>query len=163
MSKTQRTFSFQKIALSTLGPATAMLGSTKIDTTRLQGVKKLEIFGRFSYDGKTTLEGPVYYGFSAGMAIAEIAALFAADPQDQDDDAGDAAMHKVMVIGEMQFVDTVAQDSNDKWFKFKWPQSWVVREGEDFSIFAFNRDSGALTTGATLRFDGMFNYEWRQD
>ncbi len=163
MSNKQKVYSFQTLTLSTLAAATALLGGTKIDASRLQGCKIIDIFGAFTWHSKTTTEGPVYYGFTNGMSITEIAAVFAADPQSQDDPTGDDSMRRIIVVGSMEKDLSIQPDDNSLWRKIMWPKSWEIREGETFDIFAFNRDSGALTTGTELRFDGMFNTEWRQD
>ncbi len=163
MSEKQKVYTFQTITLSTLAAATAILASTKIDATRLQGAKLNDIFGRFSWAGKTVGEGPVYYGFCNGLSLTEIAAVFAADPQSQDDPNGDDAMQRLIVIGEMSLNDVAALNTDDHWHKLLWPTSWEIREGETFDIFVFNRDGSSLTTGAVLKFNGMFNTTWRQD
>ncbi len=159
----QKVYSFQTITLSTLAAATAMIGSTKIDATRLQGAKISDIFGRFSWAGKTVGEGPVYYGFSQGLSLTEIQNVFAADPQSQDDPNGDQAMQRLIVVGEMSLNDAAGLDVDDHWHKIMWPSSWEVIEGSTFDVFVFNRDGSALTTGAVLKFNGMLNTEWRQD
>ncbi len=159
----QKIYSFQNLGLGTLGAATALIGSTKIDATRLQGAKIKDIFGAFHWDGKTSGDGPVYFGFCNGLSTSEIAAVFAADPQSQDDPSGDAANQRLIVIGQMGIIEQNDLIEDDHWHKLMWPTSWEIREGETFDIFAFNREGSALATGTTLRFNGMLNTEWRQD
>ncbi len=159
----QKVYSFATVTLSTLGGGVAILGNTRIDATRLQGCRLKDIFGTFNWEGKAANEGPVYYGFCAGLTVAQIAEVFNADPQSQDDPTGDESMQRLIVVGQMPFADQSDIIEDDHWHKLMWPSSWQIREGDTFDVFAFNRDSGALTTGALLHFDGMFNTEWRQD
>lgn len=159
-------YSRNTLTLSTLGQNTALVASTKIDGTRLQGVKIIDIFGAFSMDGKTTGEGPIYYGFVVNdLTVAEIAEAFAADPQSQDDDpATSRADRKLIVVGQYGEAATSSQIAaqEQKWEKQMWPKSWVIREGNGFNIFAFNVGA-ALTTGTVIRWDGVIKSEWRQD
>lgn len=165
MSNKQKVYTFVNLSLSTLGAATAILNGTRIDGTRLQGAKIKDIFGSFTWEGKTVGDGPVYYGFSNGMSTDEIAAAFASDPQSQDDPSGDAAMQRLIVIGEMpiNLAAQIQEAASDDWHKLVWPTSWEIREGETFDVFAFNREGSALASGTILHFDGMINTEWRQD
>ncbi len=165
VGKKQKVFGSSNVPLLTLGGQTAILAVTRIDASRLQGVKIRDIFGIFNWSGKTTGEGPIYYGFADGrLSIAEIAETFNADPQVIDDvPASEQAERRVIVIGTMPEVDTVQLNVDDHWHKMMWPTSWTIPESVAFNVFAFNRGSGSLTTGTLLRFDGMFNTEWLED
>ncbi len=169
MTDQQRLYQFNNLALSTLAAATALTSATKIDTARLQGCRIKEIQGEFTWDGKTLDDGPIYYGFAHGdMDVTKIAAAFAADPQSQDDtDGSKEVLGKMIVVGtiprQTTSSDVTPQPNSSMWRRIKWPSSWVIREGQNFNMFTFNRGGGALADGTIVRFNGIFITEWRQD
>ncbi len=134
-------YGFLNQSLGTLAAQTAITSTTRIDSSRLQGCRIVDIFGRFSFSGKTSGDGPVYYGFSHGdLSVGDIAEVFASDPQSQDDTAGEDAMRQIIVIGVMPKTATSSGATQDmtRWTKLTWPSSWVIREGQNFNTFAFN-------------------------
>ncbi len=116
--------------------------------------------------GKTTAEGPVYYGFCDGnLSLTEIAEVFASDPQSEEDDpAGDRANRRLIVHG--QWGQATLSDETAgalvPWKRLLWPRSWVIREGNSLNAFVFNV-GGGLTNGTVARWDGVFQTEWMDD
>ncbi len=158
-SKEQKVYDTQFIALGALAAATAVIAATKIDATREQGCRIKDIFGIMTHNGKTAGQGPVYYGFAdANLSVAEIAEIFEADPQSQDDvPATEQIDRRIIVVGQAPHPEAIQEIANEKWERLMWPSSWVLKEGGGLNIFAFNRGTGTLTTGMVTRFDGMFN------
>ncbi len=116
--------------------------------------------------GKTTLEGPLVYGFSEGLTIAEISEYFNADPQhDADPGAMEQSLRHLLVVGYIGFVTTASLFSGDrvddygKMEHLRWP-GWECIEGETFDFFVFNRDTSALTSGTLIDGFCMMRGEW---
>ncbi len=161
----QKVYSFATITLGTLAAGTAIVGATRLDGSREQGCKMRDIFGKFTWEGKTVGDGPVYYGLApSSMTTALIAQVFNADPQSIfDETSTEEAMRRLIVVGEMPLNQAAAINEDDHWHKIMWPTSWDFPEGEGLNIFVFNREGGALASGALLHFDGMFNTTWLED
>ncbi len=163
--KQTKVYSFTNTTLSTLAAATAVKQSLKVDASRLQGERIKDIFGKFTWEGKTVGDGPVYYGFCVdSLSVTEIAEIFNADPQSQVDTPDtERSMRRLIVVGEMPIAQAAAINEDDHWHKIMWPTSWKIQEGEGLCVFAFNRESSALASGTILHFDGMINGEWMED
>ncbi len=155
-------------ALGTLASLTALLFATKIDSSRLQGVRNLKVNYDIEWQGKTVgvVEGPIMVGMCGQVTIAEIASWHAADPQSSHDDLPHArSTQPIIVLG---YIGQPAQsgpgtsDYPAVMRSKKFP--WDVIEGEAFSFFAFNMNpADPLTTGMTLQIPFEILGEWRED
>ncbi len=149
-----------QLALSTLGAGTALKAATKIDSARLNGFRIAKVNIAATLRNKTASEGPIVWGLQCNMSAAEIKAALEADPQDStaDDDKGDGQWLKI--LGFVGVTATDAPLTSDagpgatavslaaRMMEVK--VNWSVIEGKDFSLFAFNIGSGALTTGTII-------------
>ncbi len=142
-------------ALGALAANTALKGATKIDSSRLNGFRVAKVRLAATIRGKTTDEGPILWGLSANMSAAEIKAAIEADPQDStaDNSKGEGAW--LTFLGQIThgsvegpLTGGIGPDVSAPVMDVK--VNWSVLEGKDFSLFAYNMDSGALTTGATI-------------
>lgn len=154
------------VNLGVLTGLTAVLGTTKIDASRLQGVQMKDIRGSMRLDGKTTSEGPIGYGFSIGLNAVEVAACLVADPQRVDDPSSEEnANFRVfpIAVAPLLFTSRAAGEIlQQPWVSFNFP-SWKIYEGVALNTWAFNYGGVALTTGAVVRFNGMYQYDWLRD
>ncbi len=153
------------MALSTLAAKVALIGGTIIDGSREQGVRIKDMWLHVGWKGKTVDEGPIVYGIGKDLtSVALLKAYLEADPQGIDDVAElqKLAAMKVMVLGNINFASTDSKEQFEGMRKIKFP--WKdIDEGSDLQVWAFNRDSGALTTGTSLDFEFVINGEWLHD
>ncbi len=161
MSMDMRGVQNARLSLSTLGALTAIFSATKIDAARLEGCKPEKLKWNMDWLGKTTSEGPIYYGVCGGMTIADVAAFFASDPQHVKDDVPMAqSLESILILGVMPFTRTALDVAEaTKWRTTQWP-GWHVIEGEDINVFAFNADSGALSTGTVIDWQMQWLGDW---
>ncbi len=151
------------LALGTLASGAAVVGATKIDSTREQGVKLRKVKGFFNVMGKTVDEGPLIVGFSRDLNATEVQQGFEGDPQFEGETAlSERANRPIFPVATIpaKMLDTEA--ILKMWTEFDIP-SWLVIEGNSFDIFAFNDGAGALTTGGSIFFEGVFVYDWQRD
>ncbi len=139
------------MALGALANDTAILATTKIDTSRLMGCRPKWINYAIEWRGKTTLEGPCVYGVCDDLTIAQISEWFDADPQ-HDGDAGaqEASTRHAFILGYMSLVATTSQTNQvemDRIQRVRWP-GWEIIEGESLNFFVLN--PGVTLTSGTL-------------
>ncbi len=158
------------ITLGTLGQNVAIFGPSKIDASRLQGMYVIwtKIAGYLA--GKTTTEGPIIFGISCNLTVAELADILTDDPQSAQEvtKTGPGSWYMpIMLFGE----DEVEGDINggqgatnvQAQSKFtKYNVGWTVPEGNTMDFFAFNIGS-ALTTGATIKLASQVFGAWLRD
>ncbi len=148
-----RNRALMEFTIGTLAANTAILGSSRIDATRLNGCTIDKLRYNVSWFGKTAgvNEGPISYGFSRSMTIAQIAEFFAADPQSRADVEALEQSHRPIVVlgvvGQSQVENSTA-GPNDSMRNGKFP--WDILEGMAFSPFVFNNNPANPMTG------GMF-------
>ncbi len=153
----------EAITFSTLASRTAIINNTVIDGNRRNGLLMDYIKGQISFTGKTAGEGPIIVGFcSSDLLVNEVTEAFGADSQQVNDpNVSEQAHREVYPVWSIGHGMTSMIELRS-WQKIKY--SWRnVEEGKGISLFAFNADSGALTTGMTLSFDGVVIGEWGTD
>ncbi len=164
VGNSQNVFLQDSLALSTLAALTAVTGALNVDGARLEGMKIKKWKGAFTFDGKTTAEGPIVYGLSQDLSPTEVAEFFTADPQHTDDvPSVERANRKVFPMGIITRGSTESDLTQTKLHNLRWP--WPeIREGHGISIFAFNANiAAALTTGTILDFQSIMVGEWLDD
>ncbi len=149
-----------QFALSTLGAATALKAATKVDASRLNGFRIAKVNVAATLRNKTASEGPILWGLQCNMSAADIKAAIESDPQSStaDNDRGDGTWLKI--LGLIGFPTTDAPLTGGVGpgatavslvaHMMEVKVNWSVIEGQDFSVFAFNMGSGALTTGTII-------------
>ncbi len=159
------------LSLGTLGASTALLKAFKVDATRLNGWYEIwcKLAGNFA--GKTSTEGPLLLGICANMNAAELKAILEDDPQNSQTPTKTGPgswYYPIIWIG----LDATEGDINGEGqsseiqatSKFtKYPVKWAIPEGQDFSLFVYNADSGALTTGTVITFAVQHFGAWLRD
>ncbi len=159
-----------EFSLGTLASLTAILGGTKIDSSRLQGCTIRKARYDVSMFGKTAgaAEGPIVFGISLDVTIAEIAAFYAADPQSSKDEL-ELARSQFPILelgryGQVTQSDSVTPDNDNVKLKFfKWP-GWKIIEGITLNTYIFNANpNDPLSTGALLQFTTEILGDWLND
>lgn len=155
------------IALATLANDVAIVGGTKIDASRDQGVriKKLMVSKAIAVAPDTT-EIPLIWGYAIALNAAEIAECLNADPQGiEDTDASDKANRKVYVCGNVRNAvpsnGSGAEDPGDKWEEV--PVPWDIPEGSTFNWWVMNRTNSALSGGMIVHINAVAVTEWLRD
>ncbi len=155
--------------LSTLGANTAILGATKIDSTRLNGFRIAKVRITAAITGKTTAEGPIAWGLCCNLTAARLKAIIEADPQasteDDEHGSGEWLMHMGMMTlattagpltGGLGGPNVAAQHEEHK-------INWSVIAGKSFDLWAYNMSGSPLTTGAIIQsFQEIFGV-WLRD
>ncbi len=164
-SRQQVTYLTATIILTTLASLTVLTSNLQIDGSRLQGARIKKLKGLFRIKGLTEGEGPLTIGFCHALSAAEVAEALVADPQSMNDvPAAEQGNRHVFPIGNLQEPPTdqqvVQQPQMWQTYRFPWKN---IQEGTGLFIFAFNRDNSALTTGATIDFEGVCVYDWLED
>ncbi len=168
MKYPMRVRDFKEFTLGTQGALIAQIAPTKIDAARLQGCTIRKLRWKMGFFGKTAgaNEGPLGYGFSKDLTIAQISECFAADPQSsQDDEQLERSHRNLLLLGMIDQIETESSIGKDSRSlkNAKWP-GWPIIEGETWDVFVFNfNPSNALTTGAFLQMYFELYGDWARD
>ncbi len=168
MKYPMRSRDFTEFTIGTQGSLIAQIAATKIDGSRLQGCSIRKLRWKMGFFGKTAgaNEGPLAYGFSKSLTIAEIAECFAADPQSSQDDAQlEQSRRNLLVVGIIDQIETESSIGKDSRSlkNAKWP-GWPIIEGESWNHFIFNLNpSNALTTGMFFQMYTEVYGDWGND
>ncbi len=155
------------ITLGTLAAAAAITANSKIDGSRLNGFRVLKSELWIGASGKTTGEGPVVIGLAFDADAANVALAMAADPQADGRQTGDKVANTeakfpvfpIAMIGKAETkigIESVTMKHTLK------PQ-WSAPEGSGLQYFAFNADTGALTTGTVVEIFAKHFGVWLND
>ncbi len=139
-------------------------GATKIDGGRLNGfrVVKTRLIGSFT--GKTTAEGGVIWGLgifpTASAAVVE--SILEADPQSALGQTFKQEGTWVKPMGMMRLEETEGSLHPGAGF-VDVDINWSVPEGAELMVWAYNQQSGALTTGTVLNLFMQHMGVWLRD
>ncbi len=169
MTTEMRSRDLSEFTIGTLASLTVARISLRIDSTRLNGAYVKDYRYNVDWFGKTAgaNEGPILYGLVAGMTDAEVAAVFAADPQSREDDVAIAeSKEHIVVHGVVGQSTTESGNSNaaglDRMRNGKW--YWPIIEGESLQHFVFNRNPvNAMATGMILSIYSECYGGWLRD
>lgn len=136
----------------------------RIDAARLQGAIPREIRHSAGIVGKTTLEGPIIGGLSAGLNAAEIAEWFVADPQRvKDPFSANASQRPVLWLWYWPPGATTTIGQGGPFVKEEaWP-GWWIREGVNMNAWFMNLDAVPLTTGTIMSAVVEIRGDWIND
>ncbi len=159
------------LTLSTLAALAAVKASSMIDTSRAQGFHLIWVKMAGYLAGKTAGEGPIHFGLLCNLSAVDIAAILVDDPQNAQvpTKMGPGSWYyPIMLFGEDELEDdingTQGATNVQAQSKFtKYPVKWTIPEGNNFGYYAFNEDSGALTTGATIKVSAQYFGAWLRD
>ncbi len=156
------------LTLGTLGSLDVISAAGKNDGNRNTGFRYTKTSIWFTMDGATTNEGPIMVGVAANCSAAEIEAAMEADPQDQNDAPSRGAgmfIKPLFIIGEDELqIPLASAPGPDKMFSFSYGKNgWSVQEAEQWSVWAYNMDPSALTTGTVIRFFAEHFGVWLRD
>lgn len=147
--KDGRGFIYHEINALTLGALAAedvavVAGPTIDEDFRIM---KTEVF--VAYQNPTQNEGAVVFGIAQGALTAtEIEECLEAEPTDENDvPAVEQAMRAVFPLGIL----VMATDGGRIIDHIDRKLTWTFKNAEGWQWFAYNLDSGALTTGGSLR------------
>ncbi len=140
--------------------------ATKIDASRLNGFRLAKLRIAASVVGKTATEGPIAWGIACNLDADQIESIIEADPQAsvEDDDHGAGEWIKTLGLIPLKAVEepltgpsgAVAAMDDHK-------VNWSIIEGKDFTVWAYNMQSTALTTGTLIHFFCEFFGVWLRD
>ncbi len=157
-----------EFTISNLASLTGLNVATKNDGSRLQGCTIRKLRYQFDFTGKTAgvAEGPLLFGAQRGLTLAQLAAVWAADPQSTEDKVALAqSQEAVLVFGwAAQSATSGASDNAAMGLRSaKWP-GWNMIEGVGWSHFVFNLNPGdPVTTGATATIYTESFGDWLND
>ncbi len=153
----RRQFNLRKVhitpaqALSTLAGVTVL--TTGLTGTADGAYRCVSVKGIHSILGLTAGEGPVTVGFAHGdYSVTEIkeAIESALSISVGDKLAQEKANRLVRVIGEISAAEPMLNEGMPVSTKL----NWFIPIGKVISLFAYNNNSGTLTTGAIQNFSG---------
>ncbi len=151
-----------------LATKSAVSTTSKIDSAHDQGVKIKKCFAKMEFRAKTVNEGPLIVGYCAdNLTNAEIAEFFTADPQ-RFEDAGqsDPANRKVMPLWVIPHIATASApvpQTDSLYLNEVRSPGFEVIEGSLIKWFAYNADTGTLTTGILIVIVAQWLVEWLRD
>ncbi len=152
------------ITVGALAALDAVVVNSVIDATREEGFRILKTEYFVHFEGKTTAEGPVMFGFAANLNAAEIEEAIEADPQQRADDPEmHNAMRPVWVLGVIPKLSTEQDQSFPGNVKGIFNPRWSIPEGKGASWWAYNNSSGALTTGLLIKIMAKHFGVWLRD
>ncbi len=150
-------------SLGTLAAGSATVANSKIDASRRQGFRLIKSEYTIEVKGKTTNEGPLQIGVGFNLTAVEIADGIEGDPQGERDPAASEEAQRpifpLITVGK-NVTDILPFDGGGFREK-KW--NWSIREGEGMFVYAYNWDSGALTTGTTVEVIFKHQGVWLRD
>ncbi len=166
VSRQQVQYLDTSITLGTLAARTAITSGLAIDGSRNQGVMLKQLKGIFRTRGLTADEGPILVGLSLGLSATEVEEALEADPQGFGDvpgtEQGNRRVYPVAITENASSQVTEVAQQMDWWRKIRFP--WKeIREGETLAVWAYNLSAAVLTTGGSVRFNGVAVQEWLDD
>ena len=138
-------------ALSTLATDTAIVNA--LTANAVSSYRAMTVKAAWSLTGLTAGEGPITVGYAHDdYTVAEIKeALEAAASIDPGDKISqEQANRLVRVVG--MFSESNGDLNEGRPISTK--LNWLIGVGHAINMFAYNEDTGTLTTGATLRCTG---------
>lgn len=147
------------IALGALATKTGILGTGKIDSSRLNGFRVMKCEYWISYEGKTSGEGPIMIGAASGLTLTNIESAIEGDPQSGIDPLNANTKLPVWPLEMLPEGPTVQNEI----MKGSFNPRWSTPEGFNFVWWAYNCDGGALTTGTDVHIFAKFYGVWLRD
>ncbi len=132
-----------------------------IDGSRTQGVRIKKMMGAVTWEGKTTIEGPLLYGIATiDLSNAEIEEALEADPQGENDQpASDQGNRQVFPLGLIPASVLISAAHTQHYRRWNWPWK-TIPEGSGLKFWVQNLDSATLTTGTLVNFSCVIVQEW---
>lgn len=155
------------LSLGALAAETTAVTPLKPDTAREQGAEIVKVKAHWGLDGKTTDEGPIIIGFSAGLTGQEITDSIRSDPTSFTDASEFSDSRRrlypwaVINYGATSKSGEGTLHSALEWLK-DFPK-WDIIEGSALSFWAHNCASQALTTGAKVYYEARITQRWLKD
>ncbi len=150
-----------------LGPLSARLQTSKIDTAMSQGVKLVKCRATCEYTGKAAAEGPVTVGLAVGLDATQIAEALKSDPQQFNDPGrSEPSNRKVFPIWVMNKNATATKADPDllQAYTNVGVPMWDVLEDEAVEWWAHNDDdTNTLTTGGVVKIKATWVVRWLHD
>lgn len=133
--------------LGTLGAALALIVATKVVTTNFRLIKAE---GWLHWQDATTEEGPLMIGIARGnLTVTQIKEALDSDVlSPASTEANEQAMRPIFLFDEMLKADVASTKHSAYVSK---TIRWTFTENVGFQLFCFNINTGALTTGSSIR------------
>ncbi len=171
MSLVQQFDNDEVLTLSTLAGNDLISADTLIDGSRSQGFRIVKSNFFFNVTGKTQAEGPVMVGVAANLGSAKLELIIENDPQsvnEQDEDRGRGVF--IMPLFMLGLLTTSLPAGAAGGPQTGLPvdvsygkNGWSIPEGEALFIWAYNMQSGALTTGTVISWFAEHFGVWLRD
>ncbi len=149
------------MALGTLGANTAINAAMTSDApSQAYWCQSVEV--AVAMEGHTATEGPITVGVAHGdYAASEIEEWLenASGFTKGDMIAQEVSRRKIRVIGSFSGLDTNKSLNNGDAFKTRC--GFILEEGKSLKQWAYNQDTGALTTGTEITMTGVIHGGWR--
>ncbi len=156
------------LALGALGALDAIDQSSKVDTGRGNGFRVIRARLAAMLEAKTATEGPIVWGIGMNVNAADLEAMFEADPSSSATRILGPQRSYIMPLGIIGKPATEGAltgkggETNIGQFVEITP-NWSVPEGQNLNYWAYNMDSGALTTGTLIRIFAQLYGVWLRD
>ncbi len=159
--RTQVEHSETILTVGTLGANSAVL--VQILPAAEQGRKLVKFKASMQYEGKTTAEGPVRIGVSAGLSNTEVASSLNAVPtRYEDPGASEQANRRVYPIWTANKIGTASINAIDDYLLLdRGVPSWEIAEEQPFSLWAWTNDN--VTTGMVIIVESTTVFRWMHD
>ncbi len=152
------------LAVGALGNLDVIAANSQIDASRAQGFRITKSKMLFTYEAKTTAEGPLVVGIAMNVTAAGIEAAIEADPQSRNADnaKGEGVFIKPLFILPKPATE-LAADSQRLEFEMSYGKNgWSIPEGQDFKVWVYNLGA-ALTSGTIVRMFAEHFGLWLRD
>ncbi len=134
-----------------------------IDNARENGTRIKKWRYALTWKDKTSLEGPLIWGFSRGLTGTEIKEALDADPNGMIDvPATEHGNRDVIPMGMIPAAVAVASEEQQilREARFPWKE---VPEGTGLQMWVQNYDGSQLTAGWIVTLHSTFVYDWMED
>ncbi len=155
------------LTLGALAANTAVLTASKIDASRRSGFRIVNTEYAFTYQGKTTDEGPISVGLAPSLNVTEIAEIYLADPQASNDHEADAESRRF--IKQLFLIDKTSTTSGadaggESHMNYRTVKvNWSIAEGDVLNWYAMNHDTAGLMTGTLIVIIAKHTGVWLRD
>jgi len=149
------------ITLGALVATTAVIVSSKIDSTRLNGFRLLRTEYFMHMRGATTGNSPVLVGMAHELNSTEVLETIVADPQHKGDPQTEN--RALQPVWPWEVLMANADGDGRVWAQGVAKIGWSAMEGTTFRFFAFNFGPADLTTGAIIHIVAKHFGVWLRD
>ncbi len=152
-----------EITIGALATVTAVIQTSRIDTAKENGFRILKTIYYAFWRGFTAGEGPIIWGYTAGMSAGNVALAIQADPAGAGPEVLTGRLQAnfpVFPLGLMSAEDAAQlMVTGEGTHNMK----WSIPEGSALNWWVFNPSGSTLTTGGTLKIVAKHFGVWLRD